>query len=481
MYYEYWGLNRQPFDNVPDPTMYFREHESVEQAVGEVLFAIEEGDDCLAVIVGEVGLGKTTSLRVILDSLDPAKYRIAFVTNPDVTFTMLLRDIIGQLKGQVYPVTRKDDLLEEFNRLLFASADEGKRIVIFIDEGNAFKSANLESLRLLTNMQMDNRNLFTIVLAGQPKLARMLEAPKHANLFQRVGVYCRLEKMPSWEVVRDYIDHRLERAGAAKRVFTDEAVKAMFEYSENGVPRLVNKIAKLALKAGETNGLKEIGPDMVAGIGERFKRFMAKPGRKDDGAEEAPAAAAARPEELVMPIEPDEASEAAPAAPAVQAAPVEAPVETPSQDQAVPEPLVERFAPLEMPVDETPDAVDQRLSLAAPSASEEAYAGIRHQEPVTSPVAETKSVADGDSGGGADAGQPLVSPTQVCLDEVLRPEILQRARAADKTERIKMAGQLAAEEIKKHPEVISGAGDPVVMWKELRNEILSAFAAEVNS
>ena len=456
MYYEYWGLTRQAFDNVPDPTMYFRAHESVETAVAEVLFAIEEGDECLAVIVGEVGLGKTTSLRVVLDSLDHGKYRIAFVTNPDLTFTMLLREIIGQLKGETCQTKRKDDLLEEFNRLLFATADEGKRVLIFIDEGNAFKSANLESLRLLTNMQMDDRNLFTIVLAGQPKLAKMLEAPRHANLFQRVGVYCRLEKMPSWEVVRDYIDHRLERAGCTRRIFTDDAMRALFDYSEHGVPRLVNKIAKLAMKAGETNALAEIGPDVVSAIGERFKRFTkfaAKSAKKDKVDVGAEAAAAVEPqEELLMPVEPEGFAEGASA---------DAHVEMAAEPSA-PEPAVEG----------APDAsVPDREPVYAQAAAETTPRfGAAEAEP-----------SDGDNGNGGNGDDGALSLTRVCLDEALRPEILERVRSADRVERIKMAGQLAAEQIKRHPEVVTQKGDPVVTWKELRNEILSAFSAEGNS
>lgn len=458
MYYEYWGLNRHPFDNVPDPTMYFRAHESVETAVAEVLFAIEEGDDCLAVIVGEVGLGKTTSLRVILDSLDHSKYRIAFVTNPDVTFTMMLRDIIGQLRNEVCAITRKDDLLEEFNRLLFATADEGKRIVIFVDEGNAFKSANLESLRLLTNMQMDDRNLFTIVLAGQPKLAKMLEAPRHANLFQRVGVYCRLEKMPSWEVVRDYIDHRLERAGATRRIFSDDAIKALYEYSENGVPRLVNKIAKLSLKAGETNQVQEIGRDLVAAIGERFRRVT-----RAEKAAKAAQKAAAEPPVGARPMEGEFI-----AAATAKAGPSEEVLRAPEEPAPV---------SFEMPVERTQGDVaaparEQEPVPVTASTSSEAYAELRHHpsEP------EVRAPEDETIGKG-----PMMYLTQVCLDEALRPEVMERARAANKVERIKMAGQLAAEGIKKHPEVANGGSDPVVMWKELRNEILSAFAAEVNS
>ncbi|MCI0474209.1 MAG: AAA family ATPase, partial [Ignavibacteria bacterium] len=213
MYLEYWGLKKHAFNNTPDPGMYFPMHATVENAVAELVFAIEEGDECLAVVVGEVGLGKTMSLRVTLDSINQDKYRIAFVTNPDLTFPQLLREIIGQLTTETCTIKSKDALLERFNQLLFETVDEGKRVVIFIDEGNAIRRLNLQSLRLLTNMQEDDRNLFTMIIAGQPELGKNLERPEMANLFQRIGVYCKLKKMESEEVVKDYIEHRLERAG----------------------------------------------------------------------------------------------------------------------------------------------------------------------------------------------------------------------------------------------------------------------------
>lgn len=278
MYLDYWGLEKHPFNNVPDPAMYFDMHQSVDDAVGELLFAIDEGDEVLAVVVGPVGAGKTMSLRIVLDSIDHEKYRIAFVTNPDMTFPQLLREIIGQLQGALCEEKRRDKLLEIFNRMLFETHDSGKRILIFIDEGNVIKPHNLESLRLLTNMQDDKNNLFTIILAGQPELGRRLEDPRRANLFQRIGVYCNIRGIDSLDTMRDYIDHRLERAGLApeRRIFTDDAYRALWDFSENGIPRMINKICKLALKAAETNRLDIIDEKVVAAVGSRFSRTYTK-------------------------------------------------------------------------------------------------------------------------------------------------------------------------------------------------------------
>lgn len=289
MYYEYWGLKKHAFHNVPDPTMYFEMHESVESAVSEVLFAIEEGDECLAVIVGEVGLGKTMSLRMILDNLDEKKFRTVLITNPALTFPQLLREIIGQLTNTPCETQSKDRLLEEFHRLLVEANRKHKKVVILTDEANAITQTNLESMRLLTNLQADDHNLFTLVLAGQPQLADHLERPEMANLYQRIGIYSRLSKLESREIVKDYVEHRIERAGRTERIFTEDAIDTIWNHSEEGVPRLINRICKLALKAGETNELKAIDSSIIDAIGQRFKKRgldTVKPGQEVQKANE---------------------------------------------------------------------------------------------------------------------------------------------------------------------------------------------------
>ncbi len=269
MYLDYWKLSRNPFDNVPDPHMYFSEHATVESTVSELLFAVEEGNECLAVVAGDVGLGKTMSLRMVLNELDQDKYRIAYVTNPDVTFNQLLRDIVGQLEGERCEIKNREGLLEEFNNLLFRTSDENRKVLVFIDEGNALRSSNLEGLRLLTNMQEDDRNLFTLIIAGQPKLTKMLRDPRRANIFQRIGVFCNLEPMDSTEVVKSYIEHRLIMAGCKEPVFDDSGYEAVFERS-SGIPRLVNRLCKLSLKAAETNALEYINGELVHQLADRF-------------------------------------------------------------------------------------------------------------------------------------------------------------------------------------------------------------------
>lgn len=421
MYFDYWGLKKPPFDNVPDPSMYVASHSSVENTIAETLFAIEEGNECIAVIVGDVGLGKTMSLRMVIDSLEPSKFKIAFITNPDIPFIQLLREIIGQLTGQQCEEKRKVDLLEIFNKLLFQTADEGKKVLIFIDEANAMSPANLESLRLLTNMQDDNRNLFTIVLAGQIELARRLEHPRRANLFQRIGTYCNIERIESEELVKNYVETRLALAGATKKIFTDEAINAIWVYSENGVPRLINKICKLSMKAGETNNLQEIDGDIVRQISERFQKLTgpAIPQRK---------------------------------------------------------PRV-RFSE-EVNLDE-PDEIAEKKDIAEPVNNEEQKVVVLHekfaqQESPPSPVSATPSEPS------IEAEEVTIGKYGINVS--IPPHIMEQAQTYTEEHRSKLAGVLAAQTMQKHPQLtVSVDMDPVTIWSDIRECILLKLRQEPKS
>ena len=182
MYYEYWGMNKAPFDNVPDPSLFWSENTSLKDTISKITFAIQEGNDCLAVLTGEIGSGKSLALRVILSELDPQKYRVAFITNPDLSSVQLMREIIIQLKNKKTIPRYKDQLLEEFNSMLFEYANKGQKVVILIDEANVMKTTQLHNLRLMTNLQDNQKNMIIFVLAGQEELRRRLESKPLENL-----------------------------------------------------------------------------------------------------------------------------------------------------------------------------------------------------------------------------------------------------------------------------------------------------------
>ncbi len=433
MYLDYWGLCKNPFDSVPDPQMYFSAHSTVESTVAELLFAIEEGNECLAVVVGEVGLGKTMSLRVVLNELNPNQYRIAFVTNPDLTFAQLLRELIGQLRGEPCELRGKDALLEEFNRILFETADSGRKVLIFVDEGNALRSSCLEGLRLLTNMQDDTRNLLTIILAGQPKLARMLEDRRRTNLYQRIGVYSHLEPLDSIAQVREYVDHRLSRAGAIREIFDEEAVEAISRHS-NGIPRLINRLCKLSLKAGETNGLRVIGGALVEDIASRFDRGARRRYRARQRAAER---------------------------------------QHGSEISLAPEPA----AGEEQPAEAAWDSQSTGPSPALPANSSEfATAPVPTAETHSTPL-QSVPISGSNGHGTIDTSDepPADQQAETARKDVRIPsEVIEALRGlADEHQRLRLAGQLAARQIQEHPEHYSDASiDPVRAWDQLRLEIL---------
>ena len=271
MYYEYWGMHKAPFDNVPDPTLYWDQNNTLEDAICEVLFCIEEGNDSLAVMVGDIGTGKTLGLRVILNELDPEKYRIAFVTNPDLSLVQFLREINGQLLNKKCESRYKDELMEEFNTILFDCTNQGQTVIVFIDEAQVMSTENLHNLRLLTNLQEDERNMVMFVLAGQPELGKKLESKVFENLFQRIGVYCRIKGLSSADEVKQYITHRITACGGSADMFADEVYQTIFDQSR-GVPRLINKLAKICLKAGETNQVKHIDNRIAGSVSSMFSR-----------------------------------------------------------------------------------------------------------------------------------------------------------------------------------------------------------------
>ena len=466
MYYEYWNLKKPPFDNVPDPTMYTACHASMENAIAETLFAIEEGEECISVIVGDVGLGKTMSIRIIIDSLDKDRYKIALVTNPSTTFVQMLREIIGQITGKPCEERNKDNLLEIFNRLLFETIDEGKKILIFIDEANVISSAKLENLRLLTNMQDDQRNLFTMVLVGQNELGKRLEHPKRSNLFQRIGTYGRIEKISSVELVRNYVESRLMRAGETKKIFTEDAFPHIWENSEHGVPRLINKICKLSLKAGETNELSEINGNIIQQVGERFQKVtrLAIPKRKPrkrQGEEITPGHI----KEDVIPKR----------IPGVQE---EREIELIMQKEEKAEPVIARGDEIKttLSVERNTDVIIESVNVKKKAS--ETPSAFKDKECKTVEISHnriSKTELDTEED---DIEELKIGGSRFWINFPSR--LIQQAKYSDHKQCMKLAGTIAAQTLKKNPQLArSLSADPVPVWSEIKSFVFNKFAQKI--
>ena len=464
MYYEYWGLNKPPFDNVPDPTMYVESHASVENTIAETLFAIEEGNECIAVIVGDVGLGKTMSLRMILGSLNQEKFRVAFITNPDMSFIQLLREIVGQLTGTQCETKGRVALLEIFNRLLFETFDQGKKVLIFIDEANALTPANLESVRLLTNMQDDSHNLCTIVLAGQLELAHRLEHPKRANLFQRIGTYSRLNKIESEALVKNYVETRLRLAGGTGHIFTDEAIHNIWEGSEHGVPRLINKICKLCMKAGETNGLSTVDGEIVTQIANRFEKLT------------GPAVQKRRPRKRLLNDEvPEIAGQIA--ADVISAV-------SPFPEEAVgrPDPVPDRQG-VDAQITESAENAEGEIRFETEEAARNDTDLQRANEDGSAPafVPSTEATADAEQAPAERAAETVEDEEELCIAGtripiIIPPQVLEQVRTSPREYRDRTAGILAAQTLERHHVLVSTTvKDPVAVWGRIKDFILVRF------
>jgi type II secretory pathway predicted ATPase ExeA len=259
MYEDFFGLAARPFSKTPDPAFLFRGRKHAE-ALARLQFACEERE--LMVLSGEIGAGKTTLTRALVDELDEAVYKIALVINPRLSATQLFQ-LMAEKLGLADAPRQKNRLLEALQGKLFELDQEGKTAVLIIDEAQMIPSKTVfDELRLLTNYQLDDRNLIAVLLVGQPELGKRLAHPGYQALQQRVGIRYHLEALDEKEV-KDYLDFRTRVAGRTATLFSDDAVAELYRLSR-GVPRVINNLAGNALLIGFGKGEDPIGAGTVS-------------------------------------------------------------------------------------------------------------------------------------------------------------------------------------------------------------------------
>jgi general secretion pathway protein A len=259
MYLEFYGLKEKPFSTTPDPRFLLLTP-THREALAQLVYGVREGTG-FAVLIGEVGTGKTTLLRTLLQRIDP-EIAVAFVVNPTLGFDGLLEYILEDLgigKGGDTPAQR----LMSLQRFLVSRAAAGHRTLIVIDEAQHLDPAMLEHLRLLSNFESASQKLLQIVLAGQPELGTNLALPQLRQLKQRIGLRCAVRPLAPGETA-DYIRTRLRIAGAPNtRLFTDGAVARVSRYSR-GVPRMINIVCEHSLLIGYADQVRRIDDRVVA-------------------------------------------------------------------------------------------------------------------------------------------------------------------------------------------------------------------------
>jgi general secretion pathway protein A len=246
MYKEFYGLREYPFNMTPDPQFLFlsRNHRV---ALDVLLFGIRERKGFVA-ITGEVGAGKTTLCRALLNSLDSATIKTALILNPMLSDSQILRVICDEFRLQPAKTTKKD-LYDTINAFLLRELAANHNVALIVDEAQNLKPSVLEQIRLLSNLETEKEKLLQIVLVGQPELAELLAQENLRQLKQRIALRHHVAPLAP-EEVGEYIHHRLQVAGGDGRVqWTPEAHALIYEYSR-GVPRLINVLCDKALLAG---------------------------------------------------------------------------------------------------------------------------------------------------------------------------------------------------------------------------------------
>jgi general secretion pathway protein A len=258
MYEKFFGFVDLPFRVTPEPR-YFYSNSIYQEALATLRYGIEARKGFI-VITGEVGTGKTTLLKLFMQSADPSIHT-AFIFNPSFTFTELLRLVLKDL-GMPHSADDKFTLMEQFNEYLLEQLKQDHIVAVLIDEAQNLTDGVLEDLRLFSNVETDKHKLIQIVLMGQPELEQRLDQPQLRQIKQRVALRCCLDPLRNHEIQR-YINFRLKTAGySGEELFDANAIERITLYS-TGIPRLINVICDNALRIAYGLSKTKVSAEMI--------------------------------------------------------------------------------------------------------------------------------------------------------------------------------------------------------------------------
>jgi putative secretion ATPase (PEP-CTERM system associated) len=261
MYEEFYGLNRLPFQLLPDPDFFYRSREH-DKALSSLEYGIFERAG-FVVITGEIGTGKTTLLRNMLRSLNQ-DIPIALLNQTFLPPEDFLRTLCQEF-SLPYEGKEKSELIELFGAFLVDQYKEGRYVILILDEAQNFPLDTLEEIRMLSNLDADSERLLQIILVGQPSLRGKLQRQELRQLLQRVEVSYHLKPLDR-EEIKEYIHYRLATAGAEDpELFDESAIEPIFN-STGGVPRLINLICHRCLVYGFAESQKKISHDLLEEI-----------------------------------------------------------------------------------------------------------------------------------------------------------------------------------------------------------------------
>jgi general secretion pathway protein A len=259
MYLNHYGLKESPFGLTPDPKFIFKT-ESYIEALSTIKYGVEQSKGII-VVVGEVGTGKTTTLRSAIQQFS-RRVQLAYVFNPSLTAEEFFEQICNGFGLGLPRAASKPERLDALGRLLAERHSQGLRTALIIDEAHGLPENLLEEVRLLANFETSSEKLLQVILCGQPELRTLLNQPNLRQLKQRVSLRCALEPLTPFEV-NEYIRFRLKIAGAARvNLFDAEAVTIISRISQ-GVPRVINNVCDNALLYGFSGNCQTVSADLV--------------------------------------------------------------------------------------------------------------------------------------------------------------------------------------------------------------------------
>jgi general secretion pathway protein A len=258
MYQHYFGLSSSPFSIAPDPSYLFLSDKHRE-ALAHLIYGVSDQGG-FVVLTGEVGTGKTTICRCLLQQI-PDNSDIAFIINPKQSVNQLLQSMFNDLSLDFEKGATSKELIDQLNHYLLDAHARGRNTILIIDEAQNLSADVLEQLRLLTNLETNEKKLLQLVLLGQPELNDLLAKAELRQLSQRVTARYHLAPLSKAEVT-EYIEHRLSIAGCRSEIFPDSTIQQVYKYS-CGIPRVINLICDRALLGTYATNSAQVSKQIV--------------------------------------------------------------------------------------------------------------------------------------------------------------------------------------------------------------------------
>ena len=260
VYLPYFGLSEAPFSITPDPAFVYLSQRH-RDALAHLMYGVGRGGSGGFVqLTGEVGTGKTTLCRCVLEQV-PDGTHVALILNPLMTPREMLESICDELGVPTADADTNKDLVDRLNAYLLEAHAAGERVVVVVDEAQNLSPESLEQIRLLTNLETDKHKLLQIVLLGQPELRDLLQRRSLRQLAQRITARFHLTPLSAADTAR-YVQHRMAVAGAERNPFRPAALQALYQRS-GGIPRLINIIADRSLLAAYAREKTQIDARLV--------------------------------------------------------------------------------------------------------------------------------------------------------------------------------------------------------------------------